>query len=340
MASKIFKVLAVIPLLQCACYGQLIDIDIKIDDGLCSSSSQDVDVLTTLYTNLTYAPITADANTVATAPFSGYDELVVIIPDYHVPSDSAEITGLRNALLRANRFLNIIVADIRPVLSALVGFVGAVVDGVLQVANGLLRLLRIVNASRNEIRKTRAIGVGLGAQIAGKLGSLLLLEGLVFDRVTALSPQGPLFDEPLISTQVGTFVEVYHSNSGVLGHVALLGHLDIILSDGKLQPHCPSAAYPNANLCSLIHSLLYYTQIQNGQSVVGKKCIELGLSFPDPINNCQQTYSLFGLLDVVVKAATCEFGGGELVTIGRGNDLSLPSGSVVQVSADVLLRLL
>lgn len=52
MASNMFKVLALIPLLQCACYGALIDIGVKVNvsANLCLSSSKKVDVLTTLIT--------------------------------------------------------------------------------------------------------------------------------------------------------------------------------------------------------------------------------------------------------------------------------------------------
>lgn len=93
--------------------------------------------------------------------------------------------------------------------------------------------------------KIHCIGHSLGAQTCGYASSHC---GSTFDRISALDPAGPFFEDthPMVRVDPtdAKFVDVIHSNAGTLlsgsfGFIAPTGHIDFYPNGGRQQPGCP-----------------------------------------------------------------------------------------------------
>jgi len=87
------------------------------------------------------------------------------------------------------------------------------------------------------------IGFSLGAQVAGVVGLHVFNQsGQKVGRITGLDPAGPLFyaipEEKGLDPSDAIFVDVLHTNGGLLGHSKILGHVDIFPNGGRSQPSC------------------------------------------------------------------------------------------------------
>lgn len=86
------------------------------------------------------------------------------------------------------------------------------------------------------------IGSGLGGQLIGITANYIYFK---IPRMTALDPNGPLFDdEPAVGhkldPQDAMTVDVLHSNAGVFGTKGPDGTIDFYLNGGSEQPQCKS----------------------------------------------------------------------------------------------------
>lgn len=113
------------------------------------------------------------------------------------------------------------------------------------------------------------IGHSLGAHVVGLTGMKLKDKKFIIDRVTGnnrnivklkmikpsvvqckcsffsgLDPARPFFEFPPflsgITKDAGSFVNIIHTNSGVLGYESSIGHADFYPNGGDSQPHCCS----------------------------------------------------------------------------------------------------
>lgn len=90
------------------------------------------------------------------------------------------------------------------------------------------------------------IGHSLGAHVAGFAGKEVIRStGKKIYWITGLDPAGPLFEIPLqnkmnrLSDLDAVYVEVVHSDGGILGFIRPLGHSDFFPNGGKfIQPNC------------------------------------------------------------------------------------------------------
>jgi len=91
---------------------------------------------------------------------------------------------------------------------------------------------------RNPNLDLHLIGHSLGAQAVGQTGRLLGKSGRLPMRVTGLDPAGPNFEWfqtkglETISKYSGQFVDIIHTNPGVLGIKKQRGHLDFYVDGG------------------------------------------------------------------------------------------------------------
>ncbi|XP_015370967.1 PREDICTED: lipase member I-like [Diuraphis noxia] len=133
----------------------------------------------------------------------------------------------------------------------------------------LLRLFRL--RPDLYLRDLHVVGFSLGAQVAGHVGRLM---NSTIQRITGLDPASPLFDTFLLSNEVldksdAMFVDVVHSNIGLKGKMAPLGHLDFYANNGIIQPGCGT----NTS-CSHVRAVEYFAESINSKTpFLAVKCI-------------------------------------------------------------------
>ncbi|CAH1183842.1 unnamed protein product [Phaedon cochleariae] len=106
------------------------------------------------------------------------------------------------------------------------------------------------------------IGHSLGSHLAGFVGkSTFELTGKKLGRITAPDPAGPMFAAPEMAAQErlcesdADFVDVVHTDVGLYGYAAPLGHVDFYPNGGGHQPGCPPRN--EADNCSHARSTVY-----------------------------------------------------------------------------------
>ncbi|XP_072940510.1 pancreatic lipase-related protein 3-like [Epargyreus clarus] len=91
--------------------------------------------------------------------------------------------------------------------------------------------------------KISLIGHSLGTHIAGVAGkSIKRTTGKLIGRITALDPAGPCFTNVTLDKRLdrtdAEYVDVVHTNAGVLGLKEPVGHKDFYPNGGSSQPGC------------------------------------------------------------------------------------------------------
>lgn len=99
------------------------------------------------------------------------------------------------------------------------------------------------------------IGHSLGAHIAGIAGKHM--HNVTIPRIVGLDPASPLFSfdnrERRLATGDARYVEIVHSNAGLLGFSAPLGDASFYPNGGRSQPGC---GWDLSKTCA--HSRAYY----------------------------------------------------------------------------------
>ncbi|XP_049296739.1 lipase member H-like [Anopheles funestus] len=132
------------------------------------------------------------------------------------------------------------------------------------------------------------IGHSLGAHIAGLTGKQFQTEPKLA-AVVALDPAGPLFAGDQPSERVDAFdaeyVEVIHTNKGLLGHSDALGQADFYPNGGRSQPGCL------INTCSHNKAVEYFRRSLASREplYVGKRCETDAVS-----NKCDGAQAVMG----------------------------------------------
>ncbi|CAH0726866.1 unnamed protein product, partial [Brenthis ino] len=100
----------------------------------------------------------------------------------------------------------------------------------------------IVNNGVN-VSKISLVGHSLGAHIAGIAGKQVYEKtGKLLSRITGLDPAGPCFSNVNIDSKLdktdAEYVDVIHTNGGMLGLKEPVGHKDFYPNNGMSQPGC------------------------------------------------------------------------------------------------------
>ncbi|XP_069355932.1 lipase member I-like [Maniola hyperantus] len=87
------------------------------------------------------------------------------------------------------------------------------------------------------------IGYSLGAHIAGFAGKQFhVLTGKLIGRISGLDPAGPCFNHISSALRLkhtdAMYVDVMHTDAGVFGIKAAIGHKDYYPNSGSMQPNC------------------------------------------------------------------------------------------------------
>ncbi|XP_015516093.1 phospholipase A1 [Neodiprion lecontei] len=113
------------------------------------------------------------------------------------------------------------------------------------------------------------VGHSMGAEISGYAGRYA---NFTVPRIVGLDPAGPLFYTILdhINTDDADFVQVIHSDDGVIGLNSDVGHVDFYPNGGtNLQPGCGLAGH----ICSHLRACFYYAEsVRNESAYVGQIC--------------------------------------------------------------------
>ncbi|XP_053658084.1 lipase member H-like [Anopheles marshallii] len=134
------------------------------------------------------------------------------------------------------------------------------------------------------------IGHSLGAHIAGLAGKHFQAEPKLA-AVIALDPAGPLFGRDQPSERVDAFdaayVEVIHTNKGLLGHRDALGQADFYPNGGQSQPGCLTST------CSHEKAVEYFRRSLGTSGAeplyVGRQCVAGAVS-----NKCDGAQAVMG----------------------------------------------
>ncbi|EDW27752.1 GL19877 [Drosophila persimilis] len=150
-------------------------------------------------------------------------------------------------------------------------------------------------------RKVHLVGHSLGAQIAGSAGRNFkkLSGGATLARVTGLDPANPCFykgnDPEGVRSGDAEFVDIIHTNPGVLGTPKVVGDADFFVhGDSPFQTGCGILTVKKVP-CSHERAVEYWTETvyrTNGNSFLGKHCVrETDLS---DARNCKDTRDSHG----------------------------------------------
>ncbi|CAG9575731.1 unnamed protein product [Danaus chrysippus] len=124
------------------------------------------------------------------------------------------------------------------------------------------------------------IGHSLGAHVVGLTGIKLKYKKYIVDRVTGLDPARPFFEFPPllsgITKDAANFVDIIHTNSGVLGYESSVGHADFYPNGGDAQPHCCSKS-EMTDSCEHRCAFIYFKEAVYGRKYICTQCD----SYPD-----------------------------------------------------------
>ncbi|XP_049778976.1 phospholipase A1-like [Schistocerca cancellata] len=189
-------------------------------------------------------------------------------------SKSSDLDHIKNAYLTAGDY-NVISIDWSPIASnaaydqvredlVIVGqFVAKFVDCLVET-HGL------------NLSITHLVGHSLGAHVVGVIGGSLSQQNKVA-LITGLDPAGPGYDdnenpenEKMLDQEDAEFVQVIHTNAGVLGYKYTLGDADFFPNGGSEQPGCDTDDY---GACSHGRSTLYFAEsVTSASAFIGYQC--------------------------------------------------------------------
>ncbi|KAJ8974935.1 hypothetical protein NQ317_012915 [Molorchus minor] len=114
------------------------------------------------------------------------------------------------------------------------------------------------------------ISHSLGAHIAGVAGTVL--KGKI-GQIIGLDPAGPLVSITDLAYRLdpsdAQFVQVIHTNGGLLGLSSSIGHTDYYPNGGKRQPGC---GFDITGSCAHSRSYLYYTESIGNNQFISREC--------------------------------------------------------------------
>ncbi|KAK5645296.1 hypothetical protein RI129_006596 [Pyrocoelia pectoralis] len=143
-------------------------------------------------------------------------------------------------------------------------------------------LIELNNEGKLKFSKTHIIGHSLGSHVAGFVGKHIYGKtGCRPQRITGLDPAGPLFEFPFIGADErlartdADFVDIIHTDSGILGFKSLIGDADYFPNGGNaIQPGCKIPPLHNIfeYACSHQRSYQYFTESINSHGFMAKAC--------------------------------------------------------------------
>ncbi|CAL8104434.1 unnamed protein product [Orchesella dallaii] len=129
-----------------------------------------------------------------------------------------------------------------------VSYYTTVIGNVPEIGQRVADFLNFLQVNKQiQFSDVTVVGHSLGAHVAGDVGkSVQNTYGGLLTRIAGLDPAGPLYDLQLIPSlrldrNDASFVDVYHTNRGVLGIIDDIGQVNVYVNGGSSQPGCTTA---------------------------------------------------------------------------------------------------
>ncbi|EDV98483.1 GH22648 [Drosophila grimshawi] len=168
--------------------------------------------------------------------------------------DQQSSQQMKDAFLHRGNY-NVILVDWSAMVS--VPWYSNAVENLPVAARYLARFLRYLVSKGYAVKHIHLIGFSLGAEVAGFAGKQLQEWGIKLTRITALDPALPLFEGNSSNRRLGPtdarFVDVIHTDGGILGNPTAMGHADFYPNGGRpLQPGCARQEIANNRWLGII----------------------------------------------------------------------------------------
>ncbi|XP_072938240.1 pancreatic lipase-related protein 2-like [Epargyreus clarus] len=204
-----------------------------------------------------------NANSVRNSNYSERKPLKVIVHGWAGSGNSVLNTMITSAFLDTFD-VNVIVVDWRALASANYITAATGVPSVGQfIGNFVVWLINTAGGNWNNVH---FVGFSLGAHAVGVAGRVTGCRPI---RVTGLDPAGPLWNtnREALNTAAGRYVEVMHTDVGVMGILQPIGHADFYPNRGRDQPGCGGS-----NQCSHSRAHELYASSVRTNHFVGNLC--------------------------------------------------------------------
>ncbi|PNF28635.1 hypothetical protein B7P43_G08705 [Cryptotermes secundus] len=206
---------------------------------------------------------------------SGTHPTVVYVHGFTERGGGLSGSVIRDAYLQRG-FYNVILVDWHE-LSAMPWYIAAVRNCQV-VGLYLAKFLDYLDSRGIPLSNVHIIGFSLGAEVAGYTGQNLRDDkDPKLPRITGLDPAYPLFKYVhtglRLSKGDAIFVDVIHTDGGVLGFPSRVGHADFFPNGGKpLQPGCDlssifaRSSFEDLTFCSHKRAWKYYAESVNNEA--------------------------------------------------------------------------
>ncbi|KAL4716571.1 hypothetical protein ACJJTC_010235 [Scirpophaga incertulas] len=207
--------------------------------------------------------VEGDVNILTTSNYNASKPTYIVAHGWSNGGYSECGTVLRRAFLSAED-CNVIVLDWGYIAEGL--YISAVkaAPGVGEALGGFVNWL--VTKTRGDWDSVQFAGCSLGAHVIGNAGRVLSGRPA---RLIGLDPAGPLWrtNPNKLSSDNGRFVEVIHTDGGILGIYNPSGHIDFYPNGGNsMQPGCTTSACSHNRAFELLASSVL------SKHFIGKRC--------------------------------------------------------------------
>ncbi|XP_013100122.2 pancreatic lipase-related protein 2 isoform X2 [Stomoxys calcitrans] len=214
---------------------------------------------------------------------------------------------IKDAFLKTGNY-NVILID-WSAMTAVPWYANAV-ENLPVAARYMARFIRFLVQKGFAAKNMHLIGFSLGAEVSGFIGKQLQEWSILLPRITGLDPALPLFEDGSVNRRLSPsdaqFVDIIHTDGGILGNPEAMGHVDFYPNGGHaLQPGCARQEIANnrwLGILSCSHQRAWEYFIES---------VHYPMAFP--ANRCEPS-KLFG---------TCRDGGNGKAFMGYGADKRL-----------------
>ncbi|XP_070507979.1 endothelial lipase-like [Chironomus tepperi] len=238
------------------------------------------------YQNLT---MTGSFNSINGTYFNETKLSALIIHGRSENYTSDVVKELYSAFATRSNYYNIILADWGAKSK---DFYPSIMFYLNDMADNFVYLLNKTKTAGYDLKKIYPVGFGVGAHVAGRIGSIFKDQGNTLPRITGLDPTGVLYNCPAIIAKIfgvdanltpikplfkgdASFVDVIHTNAfWYRGIDVAIGDVDFWPNGGVTQPKCdknctfPDVIFKVEDCSSCSHDAAFYYFAESVRSLV------------------------------------------------------------------------